>query len=57
MRSKEDNLETSSALDDPLAGEPEAWEFWETGLVVGSIAVGAAALIVLGWAVEQFILP
>ncbi|HEY5568821.1 MAG TPA: hypothetical protein VIM81_16460 [Gammaproteobacteria bacterium] len=57
MRSKEDNLETSSALDDPLAGEPEVWEFWETGLVVGSIAVGAAALIVLGWAVEQFILP
>jgi hypothetical protein len=56
MRSQDDNLE-SSALDDPLSGEPEAWEPWETGLVAGSIAVGATALIVLGWAVDQFILP
>jgi hypothetical protein len=56
MRSQEDKRETS-ALDDTLSGEPEAWELWETGLVVGSIAVGATALIVLGWAVEQFILP
>jgi hypothetical protein len=57
MRSEEDKRETSSALDEPLSGEPEAWESWETGLVVGSVAVGATALIALGWAVERFILP
>jgi hypothetical protein len=40
-----------------LAGEPEAWEPWETRLVVGSLAIGTAGLIVLGWLVDRFILP
>jgi hypothetical protein len=39
-----------------LAGEPEAWEPWETRLVVVSLAVGAAGLVVLGWLVDHFIL-
>lgn len=41
---------------DALAGEPEPWEPWETRLVVGSLAIGAAGLIVLGWLVDRFIL-
>ena len=40
-----------------LSGEPEPWEPWETTLVLGSIAVGAFGLIVLGWLVDWFILP
>ena len=39
-----------------LAGEPEAWEPWETRLVVGSLAIGAAGLVLLGWLVDRFIL-
>jgi hypothetical protein len=39
-----------------LAGEPEAWESWETRLVVVSLAVGAVGLLVLGWLVDHFIL-
>lgn len=39
-----------------LAGEPEAWEPWETQLVLISLAIGAAGLIVLGWLVDRFIL-
>jgi hypothetical protein len=42
---------------DALSGVPEPWEAWETALVVGSISVGVLALVVLGWAVTQFILP
>ncbi len=39
-----------------LAGEPEAWEPWETQLVLISLAIGAAGLVVLGWLVDRFIL-
>ena len=39
-----------------LAGEAEPWEPWETRLVVASLATGAAALVVLGWLVDHFIL-
>ncbi len=42
---------------DSLSGDPEPWEPWETSLVVWSIGVGIAGLIVLGWLVDQFILP
>jgi hypothetical protein len=43
--------------EEALAGEPEPWEAWETGLVLGSIGVGLLGLIVLGWLVDRFILP
>ncbi|HEY8520158.1 MAG TPA: hypothetical protein VIN61_08765 [Gammaproteobacteria bacterium] len=39
-----------------LSGEHEAWESWETWLVTSSVVVGAAALFVLGWLVDRFIL-
>ena len=39
-----------------LAGECEAWEAWETRLVLISLAIGAAGLVVLGWLVDRFIL-
>jgi hypothetical protein len=39
-----------------LGGEPEAWEAWETRLVVISLAIGVAGLVVLGWLVDRFIL-
>ncbi len=48
---------TSPGGGDALAGVPEPWEAWETALVAGSIGVGVFALVVLGWAVTQFILP
>ena len=43
--------------DDALSGAPEPWERWETSLVLGSIAVGFAGLLLLGWLVARFILP
>jgi hypothetical protein len=43
--------------DDALSGAPEPWESWETRLVLGSIAVGAVGLVLLGWLVARFILP
>lgn len=43
--------------EDALSGTPEPWEPWETKLVVGSIALGALGLVVLGWLVDRFILP
>jgi hypothetical protein len=42
--------------DNAVTRDPEAWGLWETGLLLGSIAVGATGLVVIGWAVEQFIL-
>lgn len=36
--------------------DSEAWGMWEAGLVLGSIGVGAIGLIVIGWAVERFLL-
>src|SRR5690606_17313220 len=41
---------------DAVGGEPEAWERWETRLVLISLAIGAAGLVVLGWLVDHFIL-
>jgi len=43
--------------EDALAGAAEPWESWESTLVLGSIAVGALGLVVLGWLVDRFILP
>jgi hypothetical protein len=43
--------------EDALAGAAEPWERWETSLVLGSIAVGVAGLVLLGWLVDRFILP
>jgi hypothetical protein len=42
---------------DALSGDAEAWEPWETALVLLTIAVGAGGLVVLGWLVDRFILP
>ncbi len=43
--------------DDALSGRPEPWERWETNLVLGSIGLGFAGLVLLGWLVARFILP
>jgi hypothetical protein len=43
--------------EDALSGHAEPWESWETALVLGSIALGILGLVVLGWLVNQFILP
>lgn len=40
-----------------LSGPPEAWEPWETQLVLGSLVLGLIGLLVLGWLVNRFILP
>jgi cytochrome b561 len=42
---------------DALSGPPEAWESWETKLVLGSLALGLVGLVLLGWLVDRFILP
>jgi hypothetical protein len=42
--------------EEVLAGEPEAWEPWETALVLLTIAVGVGGLVGLGWLVDHFIL-
>jgi hypothetical protein len=52
-----DPASSSSSDDDPFTAAPEAWEPWETRLVVGSIAIGMIGLVVLGWLVDRFILP
>jgi hypothetical protein len=39
-----------------LSGPPEAWEPWETQLVLGSLVLGIVGLVVLGWLVNRFIL-
>lgn len=46
----------AQSTDDALAGEAEAWEPWETALVVLTIAVGVGGLVGLGWLVDRFIL-
>jgi len=48
--------EEQRAPVDTLGGEPEAWEPWETRLVLISLAIGAAGLVVLGLLVDRFIL-
>jgi hypothetical protein len=42
--------------EDALAGDAEAWEPWETALVLLTIAVGVGGLVGLGWIVDHFIL-
>jgi len=42
--------------EDVLSGIAEPWEPWETTLVLGSIALGVAGLVLLGWLVDRFIL-
>jgi hypothetical protein len=39
-----------------LTGAPEAWERWETTLVLGSLGFGLLGLVVLGWLVDRYIL-
>ena len=46
----------AAPADDALSGAPEPWERWETTLVLGSVAIGALGLVVLGWLVDRFIL-
>jgi hypothetical protein len=57
MQLQEDGADASSGRDEAFTGDPEAWGYWEAGLVLGSIAVGAMGFVVLGWAVERFIFP
>ena len=54
--SEELDREVASSGDDALAGEAEAWEPWETALVLLTIAVGLGGLVGLGWLVDHFIL-
>ena len=42
--------------EEALAGEAEAWEPWETALVLLTIAVGLGGLVGLGWLVDHFVL-
>jgi len=44
------------AVEEALAGDAEAWEPWETALVLLTIAVGVGGLLGLGWIVDHFIL-
>jgi hypothetical protein len=46
----------ASPGEDVLSGVAEPWERWETSLVLGSIALGVAGLVLLGWLVDRFIL-
>ncbi len=52
--SEESNREHESA--EALLGEAEPWEPWETWLVLGSLGVGFAGLVILGWLINTFIL-
>ncbi len=52
--SEESESEHKSAEE--LLGEAEPWESWETALVGGSMGVGLAGLVILGWLVNKFIL-
>lgn len=51
------DIQSRSSGEDALSGAPEPWERWESRLVLGSIAVGAIGLVLLGWLVDRFILP
>ncbi len=39
-----------------LLGEAEPWEPWETRLVGWSIGIAIAAIVVLGWLINTYIL-
>jgi hypothetical protein len=47
--------EKKSAIESVL-GEPEPWESWETQLCLWSVGIGIAALVVLGFLINQFLL-
>lgn len=47
----------ASPGEDVLSGAPEAWESWESSLVLGSLAVGIIGLFLLGWLIARFVLP
>jgi hypothetical protein len=51
------DTQSQSSDEDALSGAPEPWEPWESRLVLGSIAIGAIGLVLLGWLVDRFILP
>lgn len=52
----ENEQHVDRAADDALTGDPEAWEPWESALVLVTVTVGAGGLVVLGWLVDHFIL-
>jgi hypothetical protein len=52
----ENEQQRDRAADDALSGDPEAWEPWESALVLVTVTVGAGGLVVLGWLVDRFIL-
>jgi hypothetical protein len=54
--SEELDRDFAPSVDDALAGEAEAWEPWETALVLLTIAVGVGGLVGLGWLVDYFVL-
>jgi hypothetical protein len=57
----EDRVSNRSLDEEPgqdaFSGPAEAWEPWETTLVLLSLALGVAGLLLLGWLVNHFILP
>jgi hypothetical protein len=47
----------NETAEQAIAGPAEAWERWETVLVVSSIGFGIVGLVLLGFLVDRFILP
>ena len=50
------SLDSAHTAEEALTGDPEAWEPWETALVLLTVAVGLSGLVGLGWLVDHFIL-
>lgn len=44
-------------INEAVLGEAEPWEDWETRLCLWSLGIGITALVVLGFLVNQFLLP
>ncbi len=55
LQSMQEEQRLSSSRE-PLLGEPEPWQSWETQLVLWSIAIGISGLLSLGWLVNHFLL-
>jgi hypothetical protein len=53
----DEKLGRAHASDEAFTGAAEAWEPWETKLVLWSLALGVTGLVLLGWLVDHFILP
>jgi hypothetical protein len=53
----QDQTPSANLGEDAVSRVPEAWQAWETALVVGSISVGLLTLVAVGWALIRFILP